>query len=642
MAKKVGLNIDKTLSVSSTGLGVSEEFTTQMKSYVDSIVGAISATGGNFLGEWNPDGDYVTGDIVIHDATMYIAWTTSTNVTPGMVGGAWTNTGIITQGYVDGAIADASSFLESEIVVQSSVFPNGYDPETPYNANDLAVFNNKIYRSVFDNNTTQQPDENPYGWVDTGRVTKGYVDTTIEDALDTITTDPLAEFRYEEFDLCPPAGNPLGIFGHIIAKKGLIKRVKVTGNSTNDIIAFNASTGLLDVVLTADGNLGNVLAHIDETVLASEIIITYGENGSDTSEFMGTLDETDFTRLANHGNYINPNPAYVPDGTSANKSTNGKFKIVGNNPTAQIFVCGNNGNVYGWNQLADKTYVDTTIVDAIDTITTDPLAEFRYEEFDLCPPAGNPLGIFGHIIAKKGLIKRVKVTGNSTNDIIAFNASTGLLDVVLTADGNLGNVLSHIDETVLASGIIVTYGENGSNASEFMGTLDATDLESLANHSVYTNTNPIYVPDDANANKSTVGKHVFKAVDETGIKHEFICLATASGVYRWKSCAGEVVVTEASTSSPTPNADITDMYVLTTLDAAATFGVPTGTPVDGQKLMIRIKDNGTSRTLSWNSIYTAVGITLPAATTANKYTYVGMVYNSQSAAWDCIATATQS
>lgn len=97
--------------------------------------------------------------------------------------------------------------------------------------------------------------------------------------------------------------------------------------------------------------------------------------------------------------------------------------------------------------------------------------------------------------------------------------------------------------------------------------------------------------------------------------------------------------TTASSATPTPNGDTTDHYTVTALAAGATFGAPTGTPTDGQNLVIRIKDNGTARTLAWNAIYRAVGVTLPTTTVISKTLYLGFKYNSADSKWDCLATA---
>ena len=97
--------------------------------------------------------------------------------------------------------------------------------------------------------------------------------------------------------------------------------------------------------------------------------------------------------------------------------------------------------------------------------------------------------------------------------------------------------------------------------------------------------------------------------------------------------------TITTSATPTPNADTQDQYNVTALIEACTFGVPTGTPVNGQKLIIRIKPDATPRVIGWNAIYVARGATLPLITVANKYIYVGFVYNAAETKWDLLAAA---
>ena len=101
------------------------------------------------------------------------------------------------------------------------------------------------------------------------------------------------------------------------------------------------------------------------------------------------------------------------------------------------------------------------------------------------------------------------------------------------------------------------------------------------------------------------------------------------------------VSSAASASSVTPDISSYDQYNFTALAAGLTINAPTGTPVDGNKLMFRILDNGTSRALTWNATYTAIGVTLPSATTVSKTTYVGCVYNTNNTRWDVVAVTTQ-
>jgi hypothetical protein len=85
-------------------------------------------------------------------------------------------------------------------------------------------------------------------------------------------------------------------------------------------------------------------------------------------------------------------------------------------------------------------------------------------------------------------------------------------------------------------------------------------------------------------------------------------------------------------------ADSTDFYSVTALAQSTTFASPTGTPVDGQKLTVRVKDDGTARSISWNSIFRgSADLALPTITLASKTMYLGFVYNSADSKWDMVA-----
>lgn len=72
-------------------------------------------------------------------------------------------------------------------------------------------------------------------------------------------------------------------------------------------------------------------------------------------------------------------------------------------------------------------------------------------------------------------------------------------------------------------------------------------------------------------------------------------------------------------------------------DANFTIALPTGNAENGQKLVFRIKDDGTARAITWNVVFQAIGVTLPTTTTAGKTLYVGCMYNALSSKWDVIA-----
>ena len=64
---------------------------------------------------------------------------------------------------------------------------------------------------------------------------------------------------------------------------------------------------------------------------------------------------------------------------------------------------------------------------------------------------------------------------------------------------------------------------------------------------------------------------------------------------------------------------------------------PTGTAIDRLGVMIYIKDDGTTRAMSWDAIYRVMtGVTLPVATVPGKWHVIGMVYCAADTAWDVL------
>jgi len=105
------------------------------------------------------------------------------------------------------------------------------------------------------------------------------------------------------------------------------------------------------------------------------------------------------------------------------------------------------------------------------------------------------------------------------------------------------------------------------------------------------------------------------------------------------------VVTAGTTlGSMTPTGDTADQYVMTGLTGAITIAVPSGTPVDGQKLTLRILDNGTARAITWTTTtggFRAINSALPTTTVISKVLYVGCIYNNAAAFWDVVAVSQQ-
>jgi hypothetical protein len=95
----------------------------------------------------------------------------------------------------------------------------------------------------------------------------------------------------------------------------------------------------------------------------------------------------------------------------------------------------------------------------------------------------------------------------------------------------------------------------------------------------------------------------------------------------------------ASTATLTVDILTTDTAIITAQATALNIAAPTGSPAQGRKLVIRIKDNGTARAITYNAIFRALGVTLPTTTVINKTLYLGCIYNSTDARWDVVAVS---
>lgn len=87
------------------------------------------------------------------------------------------------------------------------------------------------------------------------------------------------------------------------------------------------------------------------------------------------------------------------------------------------------------------------------------------------------------------------------------------------------------------------------------------------------------------------------------------------------------------------NISTCDQFVITAQAGALKFNNPGGTPLNGQKLIIRIKDNGTARALTYDTQFRGIGVELPDTTVAGKTLYMGFIYNSNDTKWDLVASA---
>lgn len=118
-----------------------------------------------------------------------------------------------------------------------------------------------------------------------------------------------------------------------------------------------------------------------------------------------------------------------------------------------------------------------------------------------------------------------------------------------------------------------------------------------------------------------------------------VLTSTGFGGFPYWAYANSQIQTPPPSSVITINPFNTDQMHITGLSVNTTIDISTTNAWSGQKIIIRIRDNGTARTIAWNALFRAIGVTLPLTTVPNKLIYVTVIYNGSDLKWDVIAVA---
>lgn len=97
-------------------------------------------------------------------------------------------------------------------------------------------------------------------------------------------------------------------------------------------------------------------------------------------------------------------------------------------------------------------------------------------------------------------------------------------------------------------------------------------------------------------------------------------------------------ITSAATVTPTFS---DDLVKVTAQAAGLNLANPSGTAIDGIGIVIRIKDDGTARAITYGTQYRAIGVTLPATTVVSKTLYLAGIWNVEDATLDIVAVGVQ-
>jgi hypothetical protein len=97
-------------------------------------------------------------------------------------------------------------------------------------------------------------------------------------------------------------------------------------------------------------------------------------------------------------------------------------------------------------------------------------------------------------------------------------------------------------------------------------------------------------------------------------------------------------VASAATVTPTFK---NDLVKITALAAACQLLNWTGLAAEGWGIVVRIKDNGTARALTYDTKYRAMGAALPTTTVISKTMYLAFIYNLTDDKFDLMSVVQQ-
>jgi hypothetical protein len=205
------------------------------------------------------------------------------------------------------------------------------------------------------------------------------------------------------------------------------------------------------------------------------------------------------------------------------------------------------------------------------------------------------------------------VVGGSTSvdgEIAAYNGTTGKIikQSFVSFSGPATSVktytLPNASVTILTTNALVTVAQGGSGANTLTGILKGNGTSAFT--------------------AATAGTDYTSPTSTETMTNKRITSRTSTSA--------------TNNTTPTPNADTDDLYIATGMSVNMVFGAPTGTPTEGQKLIIRIKDSGSARTLDFNAAYRfSTDLAKPTTTVISKTMYLGFLWTATDSKWDCVS-----
>jgi|688.fasta_scaffold07177_15 hypothetical protein len=244
-------------------------------------------------------------------------------------------------------------------------------------------------------------------------------------------------------------------------------------------------------------------------------------------------------------------------------------------------------------------------------------------------------------ITTSGLVRGINTTGSlqsetwADGDIVYLSATTaGRITNVKPSAPNHLVIIGYVVSAHATQGSIFVKVDNGYELDELHNVAISTPLnnqslvyetsttlwknKALTTAEVADSTNKRYVTD---ANLTVIGN----------------TSGTNTGDQTFLNARVQTVSSSATVTATSTN----DIVTITAQAVGLTLANPTGTFTEGQSLIIRVKDNGTARTIAYGANFRAIGVTAPTTTVINKTTYIGCIFNSTDTKFDIIGTCTE-
>ena len=328
------------------------------------------------------------------------------------------------------------------------------------------------------------------------------------------------------------------------------------------------------------------------------------------------------------GNNVN---YYLNGGTSASVATYyqmSKTAVIG---TGVDFSLAGNGLISQW--LTDVGDPNVTEI---------PSGNWNFEMFFSASSAGGVPKFYVELLKYDGITFTTIADNSLTPESITSGTATDLyltsvpvpLTTMLTTDRIALRV--YIVDSVL--GRTITHHTQDSHLCQVITTF-SSGLSSINGLTEQTQYLAVGASGTDFAINSATDTHTFNLPTASATNRGALSSANWSTFNSKADYAPRVQsVTSSATVTPT---NLNDLVKITAQAVGLTLANPTGTFDEGKDLIIRIKDNGTARSIAYGTKYRAIGVTLPTTTVISKTTYLGIIYNLTDDTYDVVGVTTQ-